>query len=54
MRYGLLELSHYFECSEQREYEDYIYRTEDLVLLKGNRLRQQAQLDYPLYEREQG
>jgi uncharacterized protein len=37
MRYGLLELSHYFECSEQREYEDYIYRTEDLVLLKGNR-----------------
>jgi uncharacterized protein len=37
MRYGLLDLSHYFECSEQREYEDYIYRTEDLVLLKGNR-----------------
>jgi hypothetical protein len=37
MRYGLLELSHYFDCSEQREYEDYIYRTEDLVLLKGNR-----------------
>ncbi len=37
LRYGLLELSRHFECNEQREYEDYIYKTEDLVLLKGNR-----------------
>jgi uncharacterized protein len=37
MRYGLLELSRHFACCEQREYEDYIYKTDDLVQLKGNR-----------------
>lgn len=37
LRHGLMELSRYFECTEQREYEDYIYKTEDLAVLKGNR-----------------
>lgn len=37
LRHGLMELSRYFECTEQREYEDYIYKTEDLAALKGNR-----------------
>ncbi|MBN1547328.1 MAG: DUF2156 domain-containing protein, partial [Syntrophaceae bacterium] len=37
LRYGLRELSQHFDCMEQREYEDYIYKTEDLVQLKGNR-----------------
>ena len=37
MRHGLLELSPYFDCVEQREYNDYIYKTDDLIQLKGNR-----------------
>ncbi|NLN60186.1 MAG: DUF2156 domain-containing protein [Deltaproteobacteria bacterium] len=37
LQHGLKELSHYFICTEQRAYEDYIYKTTDLALLKGNR-----------------
>lgn len=37
MRHGLLNSSPCFECTEQREYHDYIYKTENLILLKGNR-----------------
>ncbi len=37
LRHGLMALSPYFDCIEQREYEDYIYKTEDLAALKGNR-----------------
>jgi len=37
LRHGLMGSSPYFECTEQREYNDYIYKTDDLIRLKGNR-----------------
>ena len=36
-RYDLEKENPYFVCTEQTEYEDYIYRTEDLIQLRGNR-----------------
>ncbi|MDR2861294.1 MAG: phosphatidylglycerol lysyltransferase domain-containing protein [Syntrophobacterales bacterium] len=37
IRHGLEGENPYFICTEQREYEDYIYKTNDLVQLRGNR-----------------
>lgn len=37
-------LGHSFEITEQREYEDYIYLTQDLATLKGNRYAKKRNL----------
>ena len=37
LRYDLERENPYFVCTEQTEYEDYVYRTQDLVQLRGNR-----------------
>lgn len=36
--YGLETISRLFEVDEQAEYEDYVYLSEDLATLKGNKL----------------
>ena len=37
IRHDLEQENHYFVCTEQKEYEDYIYKTRDLLQLRGNR-----------------
>jgi hypothetical protein len=37
-------LNPYFDIAEQKEYEDYLYRTQDLVELKGNRYAKKRNL----------
>ncbi len=38
------EIREFFDVSEQPEYEDYVYRTEDLASLKGNRYMRKRNL----------
>lgn len=42
--FGRSKLENYFEVSEQPEYTDYIYQTEDLALLKGNKYSKKRNL----------
>ena len=43
-RYGRSTVSNYFEIEEQAQYADYIYLTEDLATLKGNRYSKKRNL----------
>jgi hypothetical protein len=42
--HGLASIEKHFTITEQPEYEDYIYRTEDLAWLKGNRYSKKRNL----------
>lgn len=41
---GLNKIEQWFEITEQPEFEDYVYRTEDLIQLKGNRYAKKRNL----------
>lgn len=43
-RHGLETVTQYFTISEQAEYEDYVYLTEDLATLKGKRFSKKRNL----------
>jgi uncharacterized protein len=40
----LKKTERWFNVTEQKEYEDYVYRTEDLIQLKGNRFARKRNL----------
>jgi hypothetical protein len=50
-RVGRDTVSPWFEMEEQPEYEDYVYRTEDLAFLKGNKFAKKRNL-ISQFERE--
>jgi hypothetical protein len=43
-RFDRMEWDNFFTLTEQNEFEDYVYRTEDLVELKGNRYSKKRNL----------
>jgi hypothetical protein len=50
LRYGKEKIGRLFEFSEQPEFEDYVYRTEDLAALKGNRYAKKRNLIHQFQE----
>lgn len=43
-RFGSEKIAPFFQIEEQPEYEDYVYRTEDLAFLKGNKYAKKRNL----------
>ena len=44
VKYGTKEIEFYFEVSEQKAFDDYIYLTKDLIHLEGNKYAKQRNL----------
>jgi len=49
-KYDRESVEFFFNVSEQNEYDDYIYLTEDLASLKGNKFRNQRNLIHQFYK----
>lgn len=43
-RFGKEKIAHFFQIDEQPEYEDYVYKTDDLSFLKGNKYAKKRNL----------
>lgn len=52
-RYGRSRIERFFHVTDQPEYDDYVYLTEDLALLKGNRYAKKRNLIHQ-FTREYG
>ncbi len=50
-KYNPAEIEQYFKVTEQREFDDYVYLTEDLVHLKGNKYTRQRNLIHQFYKK---
>ncbi|HYA12703.1 MAG TPA: phosphatidylglycerol lysyltransferase domain-containing protein [Syntrophales bacterium] len=44
MKYGAKEIESFFKINEQTEFDDYVYLTNDLMYLKGNKFTRQRNL----------
>jgi uncharacterized protein len=51
VRCGAREIELYFDVKEQDEFADYIYLTQDLIHLKGNKYAKQRNLIHQFYKR---